>query len=61
MLRKYHESVHAYVEAVKRFTAVPYTVAKDDWELAWNQAQRALKVSEEALANIREHAAEHQC
>jgi hypothetical protein len=50
-----------YSEAVMKMGGITRKIAKDDWTLAWNLAERARRRSADILIQLRRHTEEHGC
>jgi hypothetical protein len=53
--------VREYTEAVRQLGGLSFRLAKDDWQLAYELAERARLKSAEVLEKLRRHSEEHGC
>jgi hypothetical protein len=50
-----------YTEAVERLSGIRRQIARDEWELEWELAERARKKSAQILIDLKKHKDAHGC
>ena len=61
LFRKYAVGVQSYAEAVRRLHSVATAAMREEWRSAWELAERARKMADDALGHLKNHTAKHKC